>query len=263
MRNLTLSLLIALIMSPNSLFGEALPFVDDRHRGFNWFEMHEQAKDEEPLKPMEDINPSSNVHPATKARKALGKKAEEALDVLIMNPTSIEAARNVKQIHKELFNRTSQASRTAKIAELMYPDLDYQMISPNSHKAMEIRNREVLSSKADAVKRLSKTHGLVFFYVGEDEYSQLMAKTMRRFQTKYSLDVSAVTIDGVILPEFPDSMVNNDLANKLRITRAPAVIAVNPKTAEFFPIANRASSISEMEQVTLGFELFKRKEKAW
>jgi conjugal transfer pilus assembly protein TraF len=73
------------------------------------------------------------------------------------------------------------------------------------------------------------------------------ALVVRDFAARYNLTVLGVSLDGIVLREFPTSRQDNGIATSLNIKVVPALIAVHPKTGKQIPIAYGMISQSEME----------------
>ena len=55
-----------------------------------------------------------------------------------------------------------------------------------------------------------------------------------------------ITIDGIALPEFPNSRVNQGQAAKFKVTVEPSLFAVNPYTQKAYPVSQGLISESDL-----------------
>lgn len=70
---------------------------------------------------------------------------------------------------------------------------------------------------------------------------------MKRFAEKYGWSVLAISLDGGKLPEFPGAQRDNGIAEHLKVTHVPALIALHPQTGQVIPLAYGMVSESEIE----------------
>lgn len=58
----------------------------------------------------------------------------------------------------------------------------------------------------------------------------------------------AISLDGGVLPEFPDAVPDNGLAARLGVAVTPALYMVNPRTQEITPVGYGVMTESELTQ---------------
>lgn len=233
--------------------GFAFDFFLDRERGWYWFE--ENKLDNPDLQPAEKESVVQNGLSATQKMAALQKKITEALNLAILVPTESNI-QNYLLHQMKAFNLSERFAKNAKILQVKYPLLDYQLESPYHHHARIIKNQEDRKTAEQAVKELAMTHGLFFFFESSCPYCEVMAPNALNFANKYGMHLVPVSIDGGVLKEFPEALKDNGMANAYNVTHLPALFAVNPRTQTVLKLANRVTSITELEDVVLGYTLY-------
>ncbi len=249
-----LFLLIAVGLPPS---GFAFDFFGDRERGWYWFEENINRD----LSKQEDKTEKivQNKFDANEVMKELQKSIEEALNLAILMPTegNIE---NYLRHQIKAFNLSQRFAENTKILQLKAPLLDYQIESPYHHHARIIKNQEDRKAAEQAVQELAMTHGLFFFFESHCPYCEVMAPNVLSFANKYGMHLIPVSIDGGVLKEFPEALKDNGMADTYNVTHLPALFAVNPKTEVVLKLANRVTSVTELEDVVLRYKLYDKDE---
>ncbi|NQY43091.1 MAG: conjugal transfer protein TraF [Legionellales bacterium] len=96
-----------------------------------------------------------------------------------------------------------------------------------------------LSRKMDT---LVGNYGLWFMFSANCKRSREMAIELKRFEREHLWPISAFSVDGTHLDEFPDAEQDPGLMKGLKIEELPVLVAVKfakkkGETPEFFPIA--------------------------
>ncbi len=120
---------------------------------------------------------------------------------------------------------------------LYYPEYDYSVTHPTSSMGTKLLDSERDSKNKVAIRTLSKTHGLLFFYRAKNIYDQKQIAIVQDFSERFALPLIPVSVDGARAPEFPESRLDKGQAEALGVRLFPAVLLVNPKTEETLPIA--------------------------
>ncbi len=175
------------------------------------------------------------------------KKAVERLKaVAVLNPTYT----NVKAymaIQKELMDRSTRFAQ--KWMEVVYrtPLLDYALQHPTSQAARHVYLDQQGKEMEAQIRVLAKTHGLFFFYSSQCVYCQQFAPIVKSFAEKYHWDVLAISLDGEVLPEFPQSRRDNGSAVALVVQSVPALLAIEPTTGKVIPLSHGMSTHDQIE----------------
>lgn len=120
---------------------------------------------------------------------------------------------------------------------LYYPEYDYSVTHPTSSIGTKLLDAEREKNNKAAIHSLSKTHGLLFFYRSQNPYDQKQIAVLQDFSKRFDMPLIPVSVDGKLSPELPNSRVDKGQAETLGVRFFPAVLLVNPKSQETFPIA--------------------------
>lgn len=128
---------------------------------------------------------------------------------------------------KQLFQKTM----------LAYPQYDYTVTHPTSNLGAKITDEVREQKKEEVIHGIAKSHGLLFFYRGKSLYDQKQIPILVDFCRRFNLSMMPVSVDGVVLPELPNSRIDQGQAERLGVHYFPALLLVNPENQQVNPIA--------------------------
>ncbi len=235
--------------------GVAQDFLIDRERGWYWFEEEKMNNADLPEDKQDRV--LQNTLDANKEMEKLQKAIQQALNLAILVPTETNI-QNYLSYQIKAFNMSESFATAAKMLQVRNPVLDYQIEAPYNHNARIIKNQEDRKTAEEAVKALALTHGLFFFFDANCPYCEVMAPNVLNFSDKYGMHLIPVSVGGGTLKEFPKAVTDNGIANAYGVTHLPALFAVNPRTQDVLKLANRVTSMTELEDVVLRHKLFNK-----
>jgi conjugal transfer pilus assembly protein TraF len=214
-------------------------FFEDSDRGWFWYEK-EKPEDEEKQKVAID------TQDASAQMKALKAELEKTLDKAILYPTEQNIISYIL-LQEKIADRSERFADNWQKALYTHPELDRKVKHPTTQAALPIYYQEKSKATKAKIASIAKEYGLLYFYKGGCPYCTAFAPVIRDFAARYNLTVLGITLDGIVLREFPTSRQDNGIATSLNIKVVPALIAVHPKTGKQIPIAYGMISQSEME----------------
>ncbi len=120
---------------------------------------------------------------------------------------------------------------------LSYPEYDYTVMHPTSNLGVKITDEVRESQTVEVIRRLSKSHGLLFFYRGKSPYDVKQVPIIADFCQRFNLPLMPVSVDGVASPALMNSRMDQGQANRLGVRYFPALLLVNPQRQHVSPIA--------------------------
>lgn len=113
---------------------------------------------------------------------------------------------------------------------LQYPKLNYGLQFSHENALASVMQRDKHKRENEAVYRLGKTNGLLFFYRGKHKEDQMFSKIVNRYTKRHHLVMIPVSVDGVLSPSFKQRRQPQGLqkAKVLGIHYFPALVLVNP-----------------------------------
>lgn len=120
---------------------------------------------------------------------------------------------------------------------LAHPEYDYTVTHPTSNLGAKITDSVRESQAVEVINRLSKSHGLLFFYRGKSPYDLKQIPIIVDFCRRFSIPMMPISIDGVTSPELLNSRMDQGQANRLGVRYFPALLLVNPENQRVAPVA--------------------------
>ena len=210
-------------------------FFQKRSEGWHWYQSLSDNKVKEGL-PKEAIEVLPKTLSPTKQIETQRKELEKKLHTAIVEPTQENLIAYITA-QKALMDQSQKFSEMWKQVVMTTPSLDETLIHPVDQNARHVYYAQRHQDLEKQIKKLAKDYGLFFFFRKNCEYCHHFAPIVKRFSQKYGWSVLGISLDGGILPEFPNANQNNGIAERLQIAHVPALIALHPKTGQLIPLA--------------------------
>jgi conjugal transfer pilus assembly protein TraF len=214
-------------------------FWQERAIGWHWYQDPADPDSETP-EPMADENPVQQM-------TNLQHYVQQTLDQAILNPT-IEHVKNYIALQNALGAQATRFTQVWQSVLLNYPELDYSLRHPTNGLAKQIELDQTHQQENAAIAQFAQHSGLFFFYRSTCPYCQRFAPILKEFAQRYQLAIVPITTDGVSLPEFPQSHINQGQAERLKVTLEPAVFTADPTTHRIIPVSYGLLSEDELRQ---------------
>ncbi len=222
------SILLVMLFPAKHCFAD--DFYSDHAKGWHWYD------DPVPVLPKKDEKLPKKQKDANEIISDAQEKIKTALNNAIVNP-SVENVRNYISLQNEMGDRAQKFSSAWRETLLQYPELDYSIDHPTSSVGIQTYNAQESNAKDAAIQQFAKQTGLFFFYKSTCPYCHRFAPILKSFAERNGVTVIAITMDGVSIPEFPDSKIDNGQAAQFHVTVTPSLFAVNPYTKKAYPVA--------------------------
>ena len=134
-------------------------------------------------------------------------------------------------------NEASTHGQVNQRTLLQYPQYDYSVTHPTSTIGTHLYDRLKLEKDNAHLKRLAKTHGLLFFYRANNPYDQKQIPIVLDFCEQHHFSLIPVSVDGTNASALPHSRLDSGQADALGVRFFPALLLVNPNTRETQPVA--------------------------
>lgn len=181
------------------------------------------------------------------------QRGEELLSKALEEPT-VENVYAYAKHQKEMMERSQEFSEIWQIVISLYPEL-----LDKDHPANPVFRTEeyaLIKEKEDqALERLSDKAGIFFIYSSGCHYCSVEAKEVKRFLTEHPyFSFKAVSIDGAVLPEFPDSEVDNGFSAKIGVQNVPAIVLYFPEKGGFLKVSEGLIDKSTLKRRLILYE---------
>jgi len=231
--------LLLFLCWPLSLF--AHPFFNSHGEGWFWYqENQEETKNASPIQPVTPFNP-------TEAMSTFRQTVEDSLNLAVLFPTQ-ENLKNYAKHYFDVIGRSQRFTDGYKLMLLNYPQYDYALNFPTNHLSQSVYERQQQSQIEAKIRQFCQYNGFFFFFSSRCPACHAFAPIVKQFKDKYAVLITAISLDGGNLPEFPKVIPDNGMASAFNLYRVPALYAINPKTQKAIAIAHGMMSLSQLEE---------------
>ncbi|WP_404851726.1 type-F conjugative transfer system pilin assembly protein TraF (plasmid) [Enterobacter asburiae] len=206
-----------------------------REEGWQWYNPNAEESRPEPAPPHTLQEKLAGMTPSEQ-KKVLQQATREALDTALMYP-SAENFRRFMLLQNFWTDRATDFTQSAKIARLKYPELDYNLKRSHNNGSVQARVAEEKKVQLAAVSQVAQQYGLFFFYRGNNAVDSLMAGVIRSFCEERGISLMAVSVDGKISDQLPQSRRDSGQAEKMKVSHFPATFLVDPRSQQWQPLA--------------------------
>lgn len=206
-----------------------------REEGWQWYNPNAQEEDSAPVPAPQQQAQLSGMTPSEQ-KKVLQQATREALDTAILYP-SAENFRRFMTLQNFWTDRATDFTQTSKLARLKYPELDYNVKRSHYNGSVAAHLTEEKKVQSAVISQVAQRYGLFFFYRGNNAVDNLMAGVIRAFCEDRGITLMAVSVDGKISDQLPQSRPDSGQAEQMRVTHFPATLLVDPKTHQWQPLA--------------------------
>ncbi|EEI7654586.1 TPA_asm: type-F conjugative transfer system pilin assembly protein TraF [Salmonella enterica subsp. enterica] len=229
------SLMLLLSATLHAAPDEVLTSNYAREEGWQWYNPNAGEQEPEPTSALSPQERLASMSPSEQ-KKVLQQATREALDTAILYP-SAENFRRFMMLQNFWTDRATDFTQTSKLARLKYPELDYNVKRSHYNGSVEARLTEEKKVQSAVISQVAKRYGLFFFYRGSNAVDNLMAGVIRTFCEDRGITLMAVSVDGKISDQLPQSRPDSGQAEQMQVTHFPATFLVDPKTHQWQPLA--------------------------
>jgi conjugal transfer pilus assembly protein TraF len=230
-------LIILLLVLPNQALAQT-DYCRDNSLGWHFYCDREKEEAEE------------NGSPEVAAQ--LLKQTKETLETLKATAVMFPTESNIKNYityQRQVLNNAQKFSATWQKVVWQNPELDYQVKHPISVVGNQVNNEIKAEEKYKVISQLKERYGLFFFYSSKCPYCHQFSPILRVFMQHYGLEVMPISMDGGVLPDWPNTKFNKSQASSLGMAGkpVPAVLLFDSKTQEVIPISFGLVTVDELE----------------
>ncbi len=209
-------------------------------------ERHPQENAEEPISP---TTIPASAPPATSREQldAISAELEERKAAAILNPTPDNIRAYVQYQHEQI-NLAHAFSDQWQRVLWATPELDYNIVAPQSTIGKRIWKDQRRQSERATLATLNERYGVFFFYLTGCVYCKAMSPALKEWSIKHGVTVQGVSLDGSLLPEWPDSITDYGQFTRLGLDTniVPATVLFDSQEQEITPIAYGFVSMEEL-----------------
>jgi conjugal transfer pilus assembly protein TraF len=228
--------------------GKPTPYLQDRERGWFWYEDPPKPAEAKPLpKPPAGAPAASLAKPAeVRMYEQFKANMEEARIVAMFNPTQANVERYL-QYRTALVKIADQLSEVGQRLVWANPAYDFTQERPINAIGLDVYKEEQARLKRDTLARLARTHVLYFFFRSDCPHCHAFAPMLSGFSRATGIKIFPVSMDGPGLPDFPRPYQDRGQAEAMGVSKVPALFLANPATRQITPVTFQ--SLTEMELI--------------
>lgn len=229
----------------------------EEERGFNWYPPDEVVKAKPSRSAPKKEEPESIAQPKRKALKDMKtfdeveKEVNRLRELAVFEPSS-ENVLTYLRAQEYVLSKSSTFADTARRVVWQNPDVDYNNKNPVANYSQMSKKERMNEKRNDVVADIAKTHGLVFFFKSDCPYCHDMAPVLRALENQYGVQVMAVSMDGGVVPGFPnprrDNGISKFVSNGEGITTVPALYLVANQTKTVTSLGTGALAMDEITE---------------
>jgi len=245
MTTLKLILLMSIVLfTENSVSKE--PFYEERERGWYWYEDPVDVTEEKVVENNEvsgsiqktnnSIDPFNNMllletgYSSEQIIQAQQKAYESAYQNAVVHPSK-ENILTYLDVTQKVMNQSQSFADTFRKTLWVSPQYDYSLTGrPNKAQALLAYNQSDQKNKADQLKVISDTKGIVYFFRSDCPYCNRFSPILKKFSDEYGFTIIPVSLDGKGSESFRYPKKSHYLADKLQVDTVPATFIVDPDT---------------------------------
>lgn len=230
-------------------------WLDRKAEGWFWYEDRKKKKEQQVIEPLK-IPPTLSIPtlpsplPLTAAEEMalVRKELEERLNRAVLEPTEANVL-SYMHMQQHWTERSAQFSQVWLKNLLGHPELDTRLTAGAvTQYGVQVQKQMFREQKEKRIHSLVQSHGLFFFYEGNNQISQAFSFVVKEFAKKYVWQVIAISCDGVLIPDFENNQVNQGMTQRLKVDHFPSLYLVEPKQQIILPVAFGLSSIDQIEE---------------
>ncbi|KAB2318964.1 conjugal transfer protein TraF [Betaproteobacteria bacterium SCN1] len=213
-------------------------------RGFNWY-----PPDAPPKKSAKKSEEKPRDIKDMKTMPELQAELARLKDLAVMQPTR-DNVRNYLEAQTYVMDKSALFADVARRVVWATPSVDYNNRSPTATFAQLARKDQRSDDQARTLAELSRDYGLMFFFRSDCPYCHQQAPVLKLLEQQYGMPVLGVSLDGGVLPQFPDARRDNGVSMIVSqgqgITAVPALFLVHRASRQAVPVGTGALAIDEI-----------------
>jgi conjugal transfer pilus assembly protein TraF len=218
-------------------------YFNESPQGWHWNNLKTPVKKTRIKRSKQTATPSS--HDPLTVLHHVKQALQRAKARAVLVPTVQNVSRYLR-MQQWVVNQSTRFTQVWKETLLKHPSLDYGITHPTESQARQGYLAVKRHVKQRLVARLAKTHGLFFFYRGNNLLDREFAKTVIAFASAHGFSMIGVPMDHHALPFVPNNHINTNQAQALGVSALPAVFLVAPRLHQVMPVAYGYHSQNEL-----------------
>lgn len=183
-------------------------------------------------------------------RDAIRKELEWKMARAVLYPTQENIIDYIRTQRDKALEPSTKFTENWKRAIWTTPDIDYTLKRPVNTIGKQAWTDQQNIIRTSTIQKIDERYGVFFFYTSTCAYCRRYSPILKNFAAKHNMKVMPVSMDGGVLPEWPETVFNQGQADKMgmRGKPVPATILFDNKTKEIVPVGYGLMAMDELEQ---------------
>ena len=251
--NIPMFLLIGLMVLPSMALAE-VGFLDQRYRGWLWFEEKEALsglKERTSIQNNEEASEEITVEEAKGEVEAIIKELEDLRYVYLARP-NYKTQKAYRDKLGEIMDRGIKMQELWDEQNFIEPEYRDLVNSPENVFAVKLNRKIKAQGEKEIIKQFARDYELVFFFRKSCPRSSEFEPVLKSFGDTHGIKIEAVSVDGSESEYFRgSSTISQKLIEKLGISATPTVIAIRKDARKAFELIRGFVTLSELEENTI------------
>ena len=216
----------------------AASWYDQKLEGWYYFQ---ESESENPKEKPSSLDEAEEILECEKLH------LKKLLALALLTPTSENVEQYLREQNRWVNQSTQFADTWGKVL-LEKPNLGDFLLNPTTNYGLLAKRDVDLEKRKALLHNLSKNSFLLFFFRGEDPFSEKAAEVANLFASLNHWTVKAISLDGYGTKNIANFEIDKGLSQNLGVDAAPSFFVVNPFENRVSPVGAGLISVSELEQ---------------
>lgn len=176
---------------------------------------------------------------------SLKEKGAELLSTAMQYPTPENISAYMRW-NKSMLDLSNHFAVSWQKELLRDPALQYDIPMLDAAKAVYFQ--EQMKDEDNAIREIASRAGLFFFYSSTCPYCEKQVEFVQAFASEYGFSVKAISIDGGVFTDFPDTLMDNGISVRLGVDKVPAIFLAFPDEKRFERLSAGLITYAELRQ---------------
>jgi len=214
-------------------------YCKSRRLGWHFYCEEAKVKKQKDTKEKEEKKPQVQKLTPQQELKEIQEELEKRKALAILYPTE-NNIKNYIIYQRQQLDRSSIFAQQWQRTVWSNPELDYSLVRPTNAVGNIAWTDDRIEKEKAVLKELElhKRYGIFFIYKSTCPYCHSYSPIIKAFAERYNLTIIPITLDGIKLGEFPNSLTENGQLKTLGITNitVPATLIYDNQNKQIIPI---------------------------
>lgn len=231
------SKLLSFLIAIRMIHGES-SWYEQKLEGWYYFEEQNKTEDSPPVRSLDEAEELVELE---------NRMLKKLLALALINPTESNVENYIRS-QKRWIDQSAQFAATWEKVLLEKPVLGDFLVNPTTgYGIIEKRDFE-LNQRKLFLQETSKTHFLLFFFRGNDPFSEKAAEVAMLFANINQWKIRAVSLDGAGIKIIPSYEIDKGISQNIGVQSTPSFYVIDPSENRVVPVGAGLISVSDLEK---------------